>query len=232
MSNQLEARENVAQEDFDKPKSETMKVLGRKCNLEKDTLLLYPLEDFPKEAKFPTQLKVCSFVSSIFDPIRSLGPLTKKFEIILQQLWNLGRKWEEPLPLELLHSLQKLLMVGKLELEASVTGVRLLNFVKQKLSFEISRNFYWIDSEVTLDWINSFKNRPLFVTNCISELRTKSKLDNWNRISTNLNPADHYTCHLESKNMKKSGLNCQIISTWDVLWRNKNQMPVWLATTR
>ena len=49
----------------------------------------------------------------------------------------------------------KQLSVPKLELEASVTGVRLLNFVRHELSVEISNVFYWTDSQVVLEWIGS-----------------------------------------------------------------------------
>ena len=206
------------------------------------------LGEFPKEAEQYTQRKLFSLVSSIFDPIGFLGPMTIKFKIPLQQLWKLGRKWDEQLPIELLHPLQKLLnsyhsmpqlenprqmtkqnlletenqlhvfvdasivatcavvylrslnktsnevqtafvigkckvapvkqlSVPKLELEAPVTGVRLLNFVRDELSVEISNVFYWTDSQVVLDWIGSSKKQPVFVANRIAEIKVKSKPD-------------------------------------------------------
>ena len=211
LSNHQQALQCITPEDLEEPKSET-RVLGQNWNLEKDTFFMKSLGEFPKEAEQYTQRKLFSLVSSIFDPIGFLGPMTIKFKILLQQLWKLGRKWDEPLPIELLHPLQKLLnsyhsmpqleiprqmttqnlletenqlhvfvdasivatcavvylrslnktsnevqtafvigkckvapvkqlSVPKLELEASVTGVRLLNFVRHELSVEISNVF-------------------------------------------------------------------------------------------
>ena len=67
------------------------------------------------------------------------------------------------------------LSVPKLELEASVTGVRLLNFVRHELSVEISNVFYWTDSQVVLERIGSSKKQPVFVANRIAELKSKKQ---------------------------------------------------------
>ena len=67
------------------------------------------LGEFPKEAEQYTQRKLFSLVSSIFDPIGFLCPMTIKFKILLQQFWKLGKKWNKPITIELLHPLQKLL---------------------------------------------------------------------------------------------------------------------------
>ena len=101
----------------------------------------------------------------------------------------------------------KQLSVPKLELEASVTGVRLLNFVGHELSVEISNVFYWTDSQVVLDWIGFSKKQPVFVANRIAEIKIKSRPDNWNHIATNLNPADHGTRGLEPKEIEAKWQN-------------------------
>ncbi|XP_075250867.1 uncharacterized protein LOC142343063 [Convolutriloba macropyga] len=106
----------------------------------------------------------------------------------------------------------KQLSVPKLELEASVTGVRLLNFVRHELSVEISNVFYWTDSQVVFDWIGSSKKQPVFVANRIAEIKVKSKPDNWNHIKTNLNLTDHGTRGLEPEDLKQNGLSHQIFS--------------------
>ena len=56
-----------------------------------------------------TQRKPFSLVSSIFDPLGLLSPLAIRIKMILQQIWKLGKKWDELTPLELQNALQKVL---------------------------------------------------------------------------------------------------------------------------
>ena len=67
------------------------------------------LEQFPRNASEYTQRKMFSLVSTIFDPLGNLSPLTIRIKMLLQQVWKLGKKWDEPLPVELLSNLQKVL---------------------------------------------------------------------------------------------------------------------------
>ena len=134
LSNHQQALQCITPEDLEEPKSET-RVLGQKWNVEKDTFFKKSLGEFPKEAEQHTQRKLFSLVSSIFDPIGFLGPMTIKFKILLQQLWKLGRKWNEPLPIELLHPLQKLLnsyhSMPQLEIPRQMTSQNLLETENQ-----------------------------------------------------------------------------------------------------
>ena len=124
----------------------------------------------------------------------------------------------------------KQLSLPKLELGASVTGVRLLNFVRHELSVEISNVFYWTDSQIVLDWIG--KKKPVFVANRIAK-KVKSKPDNWNHIATNLNPADHGTRGLEPKEIESKWFKPpDFLSTNDVFCRPTKQMPICAATKR
>ena len=50
-----------------------------------------------------------SLVSTIFDPLGILSPLTIRIKMLLQQIWKLGKKWDETLPTELHSNLQKVL---------------------------------------------------------------------------------------------------------------------------
>ena len=70
---------------------------------------MFPLQQFPKDAAVNTQRKLFSLASSIFDPLGLLSPLTIRIKMILQQIWKLGKKWDELKPLELQNSLQKVL---------------------------------------------------------------------------------------------------------------------------
>ena len=68
-----------------------------------------PLTDFSTDAIEYTQRKIFSLVCSIFDPLGILSPLTIRFEILLQKIWKLGKKWDEPLPIKIRRRLQKIL---------------------------------------------------------------------------------------------------------------------------
>ena len=70
---------------------------------------MFPLQQFPKDATVYTQRKIFSLVSSIFDPFGLLSPLTIRIQIVLQQISKLGRKWDDLIPHELHHDLQKVL---------------------------------------------------------------------------------------------------------------------------
>ena len=127
-------------------------------------------------------------------------------------------------------SAPKQLSVPKLELEASVPGVRLLNFVRHELSVEISNVLYWTDSQVVLYWIGSSKKQPVFVANCFAEIKVKSKPNNRNHIATNLNPADHGTRGLETEEIEAKWFKpLDFLSTNDVFCRPTKQMPICAA---
>ena len=50
-----------------------------------------------------------SLVSTKFGPLRILSPLTIRVKMLLQQVWKLGKKWDEPLHAELHSNIQKIL---------------------------------------------------------------------------------------------------------------------------
>ena len=66
-----------------------------------------PLTNFPKDASAYTQRKIFSIVSSIFDPIGVMSPSTIRFKIVLQELWKLGKKWDEQIAPQVVKPLQK-----------------------------------------------------------------------------------------------------------------------------
>ena len=53
--------------------------------------------------------KLLSLVASIFDPIGIASPVTIRFKIVMQKIWQLGLKWDTPLPEKLHKPLQKIL---------------------------------------------------------------------------------------------------------------------------
>ena len=59
----------------------------------------------------------------------------------------------------------KQMSVPKMELEAAVIGVRLLQLIQRQMTRTIDQNFLWSDSQVVLDWIASNKKQNVFVSN-------------------------------------------------------------------
>ena len=108
VSNKHEALRFIEQEDRDELK-EINRVLGQKWNTRTDCFLMKTLEHFPRNASEYTQRKMFSLVSTFFDPLGILSPLTIRIKMLLQQVWKLGKKWDEPLPAELHSYLKKVL---------------------------------------------------------------------------------------------------------------------------
>ena len=61
----------------------------------------------------------------------------------------------------------KQISVPKMELEAAVIGVRLLQLIQREMTLTFNQIFLWSDSQVVLDWIASKKKQNvLFQTDC------------------------------------------------------------------
>ena len=108
LSNCCEVLEQIPCEDLDESKDFT-RVLGQKWNFVDDKFFIKPLEEFPKNAAMYNQRKLLSLVKSIFDPIGIASPVTIRFKIVMEQIWQLGLKWDTPLPQKLHKPLQKIL---------------------------------------------------------------------------------------------------------------------------
>ena len=91
VSNKHEALRFIEQEDQDDLK-EINRVLGQKGNTRTDCFLKTTLDQFPRYASEYTQRKMFSLVSTIFDPLGILSPLTIRIKMLLQQVWKLGKK--------------------------------------------------------------------------------------------------------------------------------------------
>ena len=99
---------NIPQQDLEE-NSDIVRVLGQKWNLKNDTFIMKPLTGFLTDQIEYTQKKIFSFVCSIIDPLGILSPLTLRFKILLQEIWKLGKKWDEPLPIQISGRPQKIL---------------------------------------------------------------------------------------------------------------------------
>ena len=63
----------------------------------------------PRNASEYTQRNMFSLLSTIFDPLGILSPLTIRIKMLSQQVWKLGKKSDEPLLAEIHFNLQKVL---------------------------------------------------------------------------------------------------------------------------
>ena len=295
VSNQPDVLAEISSDDKDETK-EITRVLGQKWNITTDDFVMFPLQQFPKDATVSTQRKIFSLVSSIFDPFGLLSPLTIRIKMVLQQIWKLGRKWDYLIPHELHHNLQKVLnsyfampeirilktvhnfskitssqlhifvdasmaamaavaylrttnsqtappqacflmgkckvapikqiSVPKMVLEAAVIGVRLLQLIQREMTLTFGQVFLWSDSQVVLDRIASNKKQNVFVSNRLREIHKSSSPQQWHHISTYLNPADHGTRGLETKEIQQKWLDppqflCQSELTWNEINKSR-----------
>ena len=109
--------------------TDTEKVLGMHWSISNDKLTykFEKAEPSKKEQSIVTKRQILSIVSTIYDPLGLLAPITVKAKIILRKLWasTVRVGWDEPIPCEiekewnLLHSeLQK---VGQVQIDRSLT---------------------------------------------------------------------------------------------------------------
>ena len=254
---------------------------------------MFPLEQFPEDATVYTQRKIFSLVSSIFDLLGLLSPLTIRIKMVLQQIWKIGGKWDDFIPQELHNALQKVLssyfampeirtprtvhnfskttssqqhifvdaskaamtavaylrttlsqtsppqacfLMGKCKvapikqisapkmvLEAVVIEVCLLQLIEGEMTLTFTQIFHWSDSQVVLDWITSKKRRNVFVSNRLQEIQKVSSPKQRHHIATCLNPADHGTRGLETKDIQRNSFFSAIMSCCGLRWTNHEQ---------
>ena len=108
LSNCPEVLERIPCDDLDESKDFT-RVLRQKLNFVDDKFFVKPLEELPKNTTMYTQRKLFSLVASIFDPIGIASPVSIRFKLFMQQIWQMGLKWDTPLPEKLHKQLQKIL---------------------------------------------------------------------------------------------------------------------------
>ena len=108
LSNKKLALQHNPCEDHDEIKTST-RVLGQNWKIDSDEFFVGPLQNFPTLADNYTQRKVFSLLSSIFDPLGIIAPVTIRLKALLQQIWRLGLKWDNQIPSDHQHKLQKIL---------------------------------------------------------------------------------------------------------------------------
>ncbi|XP_062538672.1 uncharacterized protein LOC134206944 [Armigeres subalbatus] len=85
----------------------------------------------------------------------------------------------------------KPLSVPRLELQAAVLGIRLMQFVEESHTVKIQQRFVWSDSATVLAWLRADPRKyKQFVACRVGELLTASEVREWQWVQSKLNPAD------------------------------------------
>ncbi|XP_054720641.1 uncharacterized protein LOC129230265 [Uloborus diversus] len=84
----------------------------------------------------------------------------------------------------------KPITIPRLELMAATIGARLYVSLKESLSLEQVRSFFWTDSSTVLAWIKRPDQWSVFVRNRVNEIRKLTEADNWFHIIGRENIAD------------------------------------------
>ncbi|XP_058449050.1 uncharacterized protein LOC131429011 [Malaya genurostris] len=88
----------------------------------------------------------------------------------------------------------KPLSIPRLELQAAVLGVRLMQFVKESHSVSIHQEYLWSDSLTVLGWLRSDHLRYRQYVACrVGELLTSTSVEDWRWVPSKQNPADQAT---------------------------------------
>ncbi|UYV72198.1 hypothetical protein LAZ67_9002154, partial [Cordylochernes scorpioides] len=84
----------------------------------------------------------------------------------------------------------KRITIRRLELLACLIGARLLVHVLENLEESPEKIQCWTDSSPALYWIQQQENWAQFVSNCVKEITTLTKSEDWNHVAGEHNPAD------------------------------------------
>ncbi|XP_055614677.1 uncharacterized protein LOC129761002 [Uranotaenia lowii] len=88
----------------------------------------------------------------------------------------------------------KTVSIPRLELQAAVVGSRLMEYVEQTCSLNISRRIAWTDSQTVLAWINSDVRKYNQYVSCrVGEILEKTNASDWRWVSSKHNVADEAT---------------------------------------
>ncbi|KFD61198.1 hypothetical protein M514_26631 [Trichuris suis] len=82
------------------------------------------------------------------------------------------------------------LTIPRLELQAAVMAVRLVDTIKQEMGVPVDRTVYWTDSTTVLYGLHVPARMHSFVVHRVAEILEFSEANNWRYVPGNLNPAD------------------------------------------
>ena len=113
--------------------------------------------------------------------------------------------------------------IPRLELQAATLSVKIYRVLMDELTYEISKDTFWSDSQTTLQYIkNETKRFQTYVANRVAEIREVTSSDQWRHCPGKVNPTDDAS----------RGLNPQKLSSqyrwWrgpDFLWETEDCWP-------
>ncbi|XP_069610796.1 uncharacterized protein [Ranitomeya imitator] len=95
--------------------------------------------------------------------------------------------------------------IPRLELCGAVLAVEMADFVQQELDVNVNNVKFYTDSKVVLGYIhNQTKRFYVYVHNRVTRIRKSSKPEQWNYVSSELNPADLATRAISASALVKS----------------------------
>lgn len=79
----------------------------------------------------------------------------------------------------------------RLELCSADLLAKLYNSTVQAFPISIDKSFFWSDSTVVLNWLNTISHiLKTFVANRVSNIQSENQIRNWRHVLTQDNPAD------------------------------------------
>ena len=70
----------------------------------------------------------------------------------------------------------------------------------EETNFDVERIYFWRDSKTALKYIyNEKKHFPVYIMHRLDEIRSNSKITNWNYIPTHHNVSDAFTRPIDFK---------------------------------
>ena len=223
-----------------------------------------------------TMRTLSSFVMQLFDPLELLSPVVQRGRRLVQLLWRLECKWDEPLPEEMKQVAQKyakmleglhtihinrclrhpLALVGweilcftdasshtmaaclyqrtlyangsisctlicskmrlvpirkqesvpRAETQAGVIGVKLAVDLAIAYGIDMRKLSFFSDSTTLLWWLRTTKPLSIFVANRVCQILDRTKVQQWNHVTTHENPADIPTRGESPEGLKNSNL--------------------------
>lgn len=110
--------------------------------------------------------------------------------------------------------------IPRLELTAAVVSVKVSEVIKRELEYNITKELFWTDSQITLGYIgNDARRFHVYVANRVQQIRSQTSKDQWRYIDTSSNPADDGSRGLSAKQMLR---NPRWITGPDFLWGSED----------
>ncbi|XP_033103145.1 uncharacterized protein LOC117105949 [Anneissia japonica] len=115
--------------------------------------------------------------------------------------------------------LNRKITIPRLELSAAVVSARLSSYLQRELRCGMTKQFFWVDSNVVLGYINNETKRfHTYVANRAQTIRDLTDINQWRYIRSEDNPSDDGSRGLTAK---KLSLNSRWINGPPFLWEKE-----------